>query len=175
MIKAKRKYQRGNLRERFWRRVRKTTNCWLWTGARTGPRREYGHMRRGPATAGMVTTHRISWELHFGGIPEGLCVCHHCDNGLCVRPSHLFLGTQQHNVADMRRKGRGVNPPICKGEDHPQAKLTAGDVEMIQELRAGGCLLRQIAALFPVGITQIGRIVRGESWASIKKEKQIAE
>lgn len=92
--------------DRFWLRVEKSDGCWEWKGARNGKR--YGHLRR--PRGGMVKAHRFSWELHNGRtVPAGIKVCHACDNPPCVRPDHLFLGTQLQNVADMLAKGRYRN------------------------------------------------------------------
>lgn len=76
--------------------------CWLWTGD-TGGRRGYGRMRVGGR---QVRAHRLSWQLHRGAIPAGLCVCHRCDTPSCVNPDHLFLDTNEGNTADRVRKGR---------------------------------------------------------------------
>ena len=90
---------------RFWSCVTKTDGCWLWIGARHP--RGYGNLSvRGHRRY----AHRFSWELHVGPIPPGLEVCHRCDNPACVRPDHLFLGSQADNLADMWRKGRGRSP-----------------------------------------------------------------
>lgn len=85
----------------FWSQVVKTDECWIWSGSKYG--NGYGkatvNSKRKPA-------HRHAWELTNGLIAEGLFACHHCDNKLCVRPSHLFLGTQQDNMQDWTDKGK---------------------------------------------------------------------
>jgi hypothetical protein len=98
--------ERGTLSERFWSKVKKTKTCWIWTGMRfVGKHGDYGGIHRSNPRR-MVKAHRVSWELHFGPIPEGLLVCHHCDNPPCVRPDHLFIGTHRDNVLDCERKKR---------------------------------------------------------------------
>jgi len=89
-------------KSRFWSRVQKTEGCWLWTGCvnSTG----YGSGTFGKARTHMA--HRFSWEIAHGPIPDGLCVCHRCDNPRCVRPDHLFLGTRSDNQNDRVAKGR---------------------------------------------------------------------
>lgn len=86
--------------DRFWIKVQKNDGCWLWTSNVTRGYGQFSFLGR------PVYAHRFAWELTHGPIPEGLRVCHHCDTPLCVRPEHLFLGTQQENLADARRKGR---------------------------------------------------------------------
>ena len=87
--------------QEFWAKVRKTDECWLWTGSHNN--KGYGSYRIGGKTIG---AHRVSWELQFGPIADGAVVMHLCDNPPCVRPSHLALGGQSANIADAFRKGR---------------------------------------------------------------------
>lgn len=92
-------------RVKFWSRVDRSKGddaCWEWTGARNG--RGYGMCGVGTRYHG---AHRVAYTLCSGTIPDGLNVCHHCDNPPCVNPAHLFLGTQSDNMRDCFAKGRG--------------------------------------------------------------------
>lgn len=113
-----------------------------------------------------VYAHRFSWVLHYGEIPEGLCVCHHCDNPICVNPRHLFLGTVADNNYDCRRKGRmRPNPP--RGERHPRARLTEAQVCEIRKLYKQGYNRSQLVQQFKVSLGAISHIVKGRSWRYI--------
>jgi hypothetical protein len=94
----------GTAEERFFSKIKKDskTGCWIWIGSRVSNR--YGGMI---VNFKHMLAHRYSYELHNGKIKNDLYVCHKCDNGFCVNPDHLFLGTQKDNMDDMIKKGRG--------------------------------------------------------------------
>jgi hypothetical protein len=152
-----------SLEERFWSRVLKTGVCWWWTGAclKAG----YGSLRPPYPSAVPVLAHRVSWELNVGPIPDGMVVCHRCDNPPCVRPDHLFVDTQRGNLADMVRKDRH-----SRGERHYKARLTPGQVEAIRARRALGEPLKDLAREFDVAFQTISKVARNAAWKSIGSE-----
>ena len=95
----------GRLTDRFWSKVDTSGECWTWTADLD----DHGYGRLGIGRKRIEPAHRVAWTLANGPIPEGLRVLHHCDNPPCVRPDHLFLGTQADNMADMMAKGRARN------------------------------------------------------------------
>lgn len=142
--------KRTSAESRFWSKVDTSGDCWLWTSAAT---RGYGVIG---SNGSYEYAHRMSWVLHNGPIPEGLWVLHRCDTPLCVRPDHLFLGTQTDNMRDAAAKGRVRNQ---------STKLTPDDVQIIRDRYAGGDVSqRELAAEFGVGQTQISRIIRLKRW-----------
>lgn len=146
----------------FWKKVDKSGGCWIWTGAKTG--RGYGVIR-----ADYVThlAHRYSYHLAFGEIPEGLHVCHHCDNPPCVNPEHLFLGTSKDNMQDAKMKGR-----TTLGEKNGRSKLTEEDVlEIIRLKIVDGMKSVDIAQSYGIGRTYVDIIVRGERWSHLERER----
>lgn len=118
---------RLTIQERFWQKVDKSGDCWLWTGTKSDS--GYGrihHNGRG------ITAHRLSYELVVGPIPDGLFALHRCDVRLCVRPDHLFIGTALDNSRDCIAKGRDR---YAVGEDAANSKLTTEQVREIRRLR----------------------------------------
>ena len=111
--------------EAFWKRVaiRGLDQCWNWTGYQE-PQTGYGKFLFDKRVNG---AHRYSYRIVRGPIPEGMLVCHSCDNRLCQNPVHLFAGTYTDNNRDMFSKGRGSKPPSS-------AKSTPEQVKMIRSM-----------------------------------------
>lgn len=108
--------------------------------------------------------HRVAYELFNGPIPDGLFVCHTCDNRRCVRPSHLFLGTQTDNMGDASAKGRVKGP---RGEKCGNAKLRGAQVRFIRDARRAGTPVQSLARLFDINKSNVSTICRGRSWEHI--------
>lgn len=144
---------------RLWRRVDKNgptlthmdSACWMWTGHVIAD--GYGHIKRGKT---MVLTHRLSWELTFGEIKDGLLVLHKCDNPACVNPSHLFLGTDADNARDRDSKGRLGNRT---GSANGNAKITE---DIVIQIRSSATPTKELAKAYNVSIPLIQKI-RGKS------------
>src|SRR3990167_9291402 len=109
--------------------------------------------------------HRFSYDLHYGPVPKGLSVCHHCDNPPCVRPDHLYAGTVADNARDAVSRGR-IRMMKKPGSLNGFARLTESQVLQIRSM-AGRMIYRDIAAHFDVDTTTIGLIVRRKTWTHI--------
>lgn len=155
----------------FWSKVPQglaPDECWEWTSPRW--EQGYGAYKTGGK---MYKAHRVMWEKAHGmPIPDGLLVCHTCDNPPCVNPAHLFLGTHVDNGQDMSQKGRGhyqKNPQlVMRGEAHPHHELNERDVLAIRRLAASRKYLqREIAEMFGITTVAVSHIVTGRKWASV--------
>lgn len=145
------------LPERFWKKVaqRGPDDCWEWQGAID--KHGYGQIKM--RNHKHVRAHRVSYEIAYGTIADGLGVLHKCDNPPCVNPAHLFLGTTADNVADKIAKGRQL-----RGEQIPWAILTAADVIEIRRLHESGVTQRAIALQFGTSYKNVHNIIRHNSW-----------
>lgn len=145
---------------RFWKHVQKlreTNGCWIWVGPESHGYGEITIDRK------VIRASRYSWELYTGRpIPDGLFVCHTCDNTHCVNPHHLFLGTHKDNQEDKMQKGRQA-----RGETHRAAVLTEEKVKLIRELRNSGMTLRQLSQQFGVCFQTISDITLYKSWKHV--------
>jgi len=156
---------------RFWAKVKRPeSGCWEWTASTD----ERGYGRFGIRVP-VYKAHRVSWTIHHGQIPDGLEACHTCDNPSCVRPDHLFLGTQADNLEDCARKGRnGAHSHPEKrprGESHGCSKLNASIVAMIHELSGKGMPSTRIVKLLPVAVhhSTVRRVIHGERWSHVRR------
>ena len=155
-----RKVADGNAIERFHQKYEiDESGCWLWTGGTRPNSRGIPYPRHWTDDQKSIGAHRFSFELTLGAIPKGMYVCHKCDTPLCVNPDHLFVGTHNDNMLDMVQKkrsftGRGENK---KG----RSKFTNQQAEQIRKMQGSQS---EIALIFGVNQTTIGRIKRKESY-----------
>lgn len=173
---------------RFWSKVDRSGECWTWMAhcSPSGYGQFYPGDRDQPSN---VRAHRYSYTITYGPIPDGLCVLHRCDNPPCVRPDHLFLGTNAENTADRHAKGRSargdrsglrVHPEraargirnarytmperTAHGERHGNAKLTEQQAKDILALRTSGRTGYDVASYYGVCAATVSHIWTRRSW-----------
>lgn len=148
---------------RFWAKVQLAgqDQCWLWQGAAD----KWGYGRFGFYIVGVkkqVLATRFSYTITKGPVPNGELVLHSCDNPACVNPNHLYAGTHNKNMEDMKVKGRAYKP---LGEKNANAKLIADDVLLIIKLGENGLKPKEIAPRFGVSRRCVEQIILRKRWA----------
>jgi len=144
-------------KKRFFDKVKKTKGCWEWIGGKF--QSGYGQFSLKNLMKKNWRTHRVSWIIHNGAIPKGMCVCHTCDNPACIRPDHLWLGTCKDNTQDMLKKGRSG-----------RAKLTEKQIRLIRKIYRKGHTLTNTLRLsekFGVRNGVICKIIHKQLWPNI--------
>jgi hypothetical protein len=129
--------------------------CWPWPGHVNS----YGYGVLWPS----IAAHRAAWELSNGQIPDGLCVCHKCDNPPCCNPNHLFLGTHADNMADMANKGRQPKHRRVRPRPERQVAAKLTDAQVI-EIRTSPETGRAAATRFNVSTSLVSLIRLGQRW-----------
>lgn len=140
------------------------SGCWLWTGA--GAKSKNGIYGKARIAGKSISAHRISWMIYRGSIPDGINVCHRCDNPSCVNPDHLFLGTQSDNMSDMHAKGRhkAVRPI---GVRNKASKLTEEQVRSVKFGSLSALSASDVADRIGVSRGTIEFIRSGKTWGHI--------
>jgi len=145
--------------ERFWAKVHQPQEadaCWEWQGGR----HDDGYGRAGYANV-LMLTHRLAWIFTHGTIPDGAYVLHQCDNPPCVRPSHLYLGTQRENMRDRKERERFL------GADMPNARWTPEQVLAMRRAYGAGEAISSLAQRYGVGDARMSEIVHGKAYTHV--------
>lgn len=156
------------------------SGCWEWEG--TLSKKGYGtiSIKNKEWPESIVYLHRLVYSLCVEQLPDDMCVCHRCDNPCCVNPNHLFLGTNNDNIADKVAKNRQAkgqdirtNHSHLKGENIVTARLTAEKVMEIRRLDQQGEAFATISERYGISMSHIGYIVQGRAWAHLPVLREV--
>ena len=149
---------------RFWLNVNmQNVGCWQWLGKPNA--RGYGRTSFNGIT---YRAHRVAYLLEFGAFAENLLICHSCDNRLCVRPTHLFLGTPGMNAADRSNKGRTAKSMYESNGNH---KLTKRQVMAIRkQYKRGDVFQRELATQYGVSEATVSYVINEGRWKGLPVE-----
>jgi hypothetical protein len=147
-------------------RLKADGDCPVWTGCRNWA--GYGKMS---VNGKLWATHRFAYQLANGPIPEGVHICHHCDNPPCCNPRHLYAGSDQTNADDRKTRGRQRNGMlIVRGEGHGMSKITDEDVREIRRLRRSGLTHAAISSRFNIGKAMVSHITNWRCWRHVRDD-----
>ena len=150
-----RRRMKGYFIQEFLARILIGDDCWEWQGGRFIK----GYGQCGSKNPRDRVAHRRAWKILVGPIPDGLEVLHKCDNPPCVRPSHLFLGTQKDNMQDCIKKNRFTQ----SGETHWKARL---NWMLVEELRTNnqGKSIAEITRLYHLPKSTVRNVIKYKTW-----------
>ena len=157
-------YKRDSVEKRFFDKVDRGADCdcWEFTGGISSDGRGVFWL-----DGKSFGAHRMAWKLAYGDIPNGMLICHHCDNGKCCNPNHLFLGTYLDNMQDMKSKGRQVH---LYGDNDPKSKLKSEEVlEIVRLYKTGKFSQSYLGKMFCVSRSAILNILKGRTWRETTK------
>lgn len=135
------------------------TSCWPWRAGKH--RKGYGYFHFDKKE---IKAHRMSWLIFNGPIPNGLLVCHECDNRACVNPFHLFLGTNADNTADMVKKNRQSGAP---GTSNGNSKLSEKDVLDIRNTKKDRGYTTALSQKYKVSRSTIHAVLTRKIWGHL--------
>ncbi len=198
---------RAELNTRFWKKIdvchhgrRCKECCWTWASSTWSGRYGQVYFGRDEGKRIRVQAHRFAWELRYKtAIPSGLLALHTCDRPFCVNPTHIFIGTQSHNIQDAARKGplttgdksgarlhtetratgdrngaRTMPHRIVRGEQKANAKLTEENIRTIRRAYTRGHKsVRQLATQHGVGRSTIHHIVTRQTWGHVTQDPRL--
>jgi hypothetical protein len=139
-------------KDKFWSYVNigNIDECWNWKGGVSSDGYGYFNLSRSESGSKSFRAHRLSYQFTHGSVPPKLCVCHTCDNKLCVNPNHLYIATGSRNRLDWLSKGN-------RTETNSYSKELLEEILKLHILE--GRSLRSLSKQFNVDSTYISRLI----------------